>query len=264
MLSIQKRFLLLALVVPTLVVAGAVTVIGSQGDLGRTQDVTADQALQVVKAAVPNARSLEVRSSLDTLATKVYVVSGENVDALVDSKTGHLSMLTIADRTPTSTVLTVSSDDALGAALEFANEVKVSTPKVDPVVTVQNHGDTAEYVVAWQRVVNNIRVPDRLSIRVNGETGEVFSLVRAERGFVTPPASRINRSEASSIALAVVGTGDAEVADATQSVVFTLAGDQITVWSVLVKMTDPTGAEYAASVYVDAATGAVVDLPDGS
>ena len=262
--SMRKRFLLLALIIPTLIVAGAMTVVGSQGDLGRTEDVTSDQALQVVKDAMPNARALEVQSSLDTLATKVYVVSGENVDALVDAKTGHLSMLTIADRTPTSTILNVSSDDALAAALAFARDVKVSTPKADPAVTVQNHGDTAEYVVVWQRIVNDIRVPDRLSIRVNGETGEVFSLVRAERGFVTPPASKITRSEASSIALATVDTAEAKVVDAKQSVVFTLAGDQVTVWAVLVKMTDPTGADYAASVYVNAATGTVVDLPNGS
>jgi hypothetical protein len=262
--SINKRFLLLALIIPVLVVAGAVTATGSQGDLGRAEEVTADQAVKVVKTAMPNARALEVRSTVDTLATKLYVVTGENVDALVDAKTGRLSMLTIADRMPTSTVLTVSLDDAVAAAISFAKDVNVSTPKADPVATVQDHGDTAEYVVIWQRVVNDIRIPDRLSIRVNGATGEVFSLVRAERGFVTPAASKITRSEASSIALATVGTGGAKVADAKQSVVFTLAGEQITVWSVLVKMTDPAGADYAGSVYVNAASGAIVDLPDGS
>ena len=180
---------------------------------------------------MPNARALEVQSSLDTLATKVYVVSGENVDALVDAKTGHLSMLTIADRTPTSTILNVSSDEAplrpRSRSRGTSRSARQRPTRPSPCRTTEIRPSASS---SGSGIVNDIRVPDRLSIRVNGETGEVFSLVRAERGFVTPPASKITRSEASSIALATVDTAEAKVVDAKQSVVFTLAGDQVTVW----------------------------------
>lgn len=256
------RKILRSAALATGILAATVAAVASAapGDPGRGSSIGPDEAIAVVRAATRSDEALAVTGSTDSPTSRGYVVSGPRTDAIVDVATGELGLLSFADLAPTSTAVSLTASDAVASAQSYADLVRINLPKVEPTVSLADHGSTVEYVVVWARRVNDVVVPDQLVMKVNATTGAVFSLVRVDRPFVDPSPAKVTRADAIRAADASLGDAKRKVLDADLTVVFDPSGVQRSVWRVSYRVEDGAGSYFGSLVLVDASTGATVPV----
>jgi hypothetical protein len=261
----MKRTLGLSLGVATIgTLALAALVTGSGGDLGRQARITNDQAIAAVLKAAPEARNPRAAATSDTATSRAIEVLADNVTAEVDAATGSIGNLVPHDMAPGSNSVRVTMEAAKSSAESFAKGAGVSIPEaVTQAAEMLDHGSSNEYVVRWTKLVDGIRVPDFLTVRVNPATGEVFALVRVQRAYEAPAAPNLSKDEAGAVALSRVANA-AAVEAADLAVVFDGAGAQRTVWQVSVRVEVLEGYHAVDFLWVDAISGEPVPFPPAS
>lgn len=252
---LMSAFAVLAVVAVAAIVAGA-------GDPRRTADVTPERAAEIARSipGAPVGSRAEVGGPVRGLYNNAYSVSYDEMDALIDVKTGAVISVSWPRRMPSTTKVSIGEEAATRAAESLLRSLNIEA-RGSRSVQVLDHGSVVEYVVEWRLTdAAGVRLPHYTVARVNAATAEVFSVLQLERSYTPPAAAVVSREQAEQIAREA--TGFAHISDAFLHVRFDELGAQITAWRVnLVSSTSPNDYVSAQSVLVDASTGETIPEP---
>jgi hypothetical protein len=241
--------------------------LATKADEAREIRMTKTQAAtNVADFAGLDGQSLDVSDPFDGAFARFYEVVGDEVVAHVDVHDGRIATLLLLDEIPSTPEIKVTSEEALAVARAFLDDHGVAWKGLRETVELRNHGESNEYVIAWERWEGEILTPDSRTVGVNATTGRVFRYADIARPFTTPDAPALAKATASDAALAATGFGaKATVTSADLRIVFGFAGQQRLVWWVYVEgpVADEPDVVAHALVEVDASTGAAKVLGTG-
>ena len=229
------------------------------GDPGRGTEISTSAAINVVRGSAHlDGGPLDIQGIRTTQSSRAYQISGPNVEAAVDVRTGKIGLLTLLDHVPVSADIAVSPAVALASAAGIAADNAIGQPAVAPQVELVDHGSIAEYRVSWILRVNRVAVPDQLVVRVNPSTGQWFSVIRIDRPYALPPDPALDMAAARSAAMRSLGP-DVVLVGGELVLAFKPDGTQRLVWSLAFIDGDPQGEHVGRSVMIDAMTGEQID-----
>lgn len=221
--------------------------------------ITEAQALASVQAFAPHATGLRVTESETMPWGRVYQVQSEDIIAQVDAATGQVRTFLDNAAMPTSTTVKLTKDEALVTATAWLAGHGVTTTGLSPTTTLMDHGSTQDYAVDFEGRVNGARVPHRVNVTINPESGAVYAFVLYTRPFVPPPSPKLTVAEATTAARAEEQDPNARVTATDLAIAYDAAGNQILVYEFDLTRTDG----FYAKVQVDALSGAVTVLGRG-
>ena len=232
----------------------------------RSLAVSPQAGVGVNALVVPDVQTGDLAASgpTDGAYFRYYTVSGQDVFATVDVRDSHVAQLLLLHRAPTSRpTTTITPQQASSVASAYLAARNISTIGLTMTLSLQDHGDSETYVVAWQRIVNGAEVPDSREVEMDAGTGIVFRLHNITRPYAVPSPAVVGRDLAiSNAGVAVAQTTSAAptsavlvaraftVVSSDLRVVFAAAGVQQLIWQIGLKST----SDYFL-VNVDAATG---------
>jgi hypothetical protein len=242
----------------------AAVAVALTGDPFRSVELTPSEAATHAAAFVGSpslvAADLTVNGPNDGAFERFYDVSGPRMSATVDAHTGSIITLYMGSATGVGAAV-VDADAARSTAEKFLADRSISVAGLDESVRFADHGESAEYVVEWDRLMNGVIVPDNRVVGVDVSTGQVFRYASVQRPFDPPPTPAIDRPGAIGAALKSVGLSDRAQTDKTElRVTFTATGVQKLVWDIyLTDIVDTTASGQAIPghwvVEVDAMSG---------
>jgi hypothetical protein len=257
----RGRTILISTFAVLAVVSVAVATAGA-GDPRRTADVTPERAAEIARSipGAPVGSRADVRGPIPGVYHNAYSVSYDDMEALVDVKTGGVISVAWPRRMPSTTEVSIGEDAATQAAESLLRGLSIEA-RGSRSVQVLDHGSVVEYVIEWRLTdAAGVRLPHHTVVRVNAATAEVFSVLHLERSYTPPAAAVVSREQAERIAREASGL--AHVTDAFLHVRFDDLGTQRTAWRVnLVSSTSPDDYVSARSVLVDASTGETIAEP---
>jgi hypothetical protein len=212
--------------------------------------VSPQQALVGVRRFVLASETLNVSELRPGPRHPYYAVDGANIHANVDAVDGTVATLTMLDRMPTGATISIGREDALALAEKFVDDYDVSVGGLTASARLVDHGSTQDYVVSWTRRINGALVPQKVSVSVNPENGDVFAINQFSRPFEDPPLPIVSLDKAIAAAERLAESRATDVETSDLVVDFDEQGKQLLAWHIAVR-TD-TGA---VLVQVDAVTG---------
>lgn len=224
-------------------------------DPARVTLISRQQAADALREFVPADMQFEVTGPRDGATHWYYEAQGPDMSAAVDAHDGRVTSLTLLKLVPAGAEVAIKPADAQAAAVRFLSGHRIDFRALAVAVSTMDHGDSAEYVVTFQRTSNGARVPDTRIVSVDPATGNVFSFVDDRRPYQDPPPARIGREDAVARAAAAAGVNGAEPLRTELRVEFDRDGTQQLVWEIELSAASGQGYVSYAAVKVDALTG---------
>jgi hypothetical protein len=192
-----------------------------------------DAASRLASFADVSSDGLSVSDPVDGPITRLYVVDGRSISGTVDAHDGHVITLLYAGIAGGSDVST-KADDAVANARAFLDEHGIAFEGLNESVELVDHGDTNEYVVKWERVVDGVIVPDSRLVGVDAATGRIFRYANVSRAYQAPGKPTIDQSSAIELAVEASGLGAAAAVERTElRIAFDAFGKQYLAWRVV-------------------------------
>jgi hypothetical protein len=224
-------------------------------------NISTQQAIDAVKAFVPDAANLTVEPPSDSVFHRFYVVQGADVVATVDAFDGRVTTLTLQDSLPVGNAVALTPEQAQERAASYLTAHGLPIDGLRPSIQLTEHGDFSEYDVTWQGYVGEIVVPDTRSASVDPSSGTVFAFTDLRRPYAAPPQPVIGRDDAIARAKASVAgpTFQSPTVDgAALKVDFAPDGTQLLVWEIGLSEGDSH-----VLLHVEALSGAVTFIGAG-
>jgi hypothetical protein len=222
--------------------------------------ITAEAAVAAVRPFLPDGATDDLKATLDPLAPTLYAVDGQSLSAWVDAMTGRVASVRYTDSMPDSPRVNKIQAQAQAAAAAFLAAHGIPFGGMTASVELRDHGDSKEYVVVWQRVVNQILFDDERQVSVNPATGNVYAFHDLRPASSDPLAPvLVTKDAAIRAAIAASGFGgDATVDPPHLEVSRNPQLPRRVVWSVEVS----SGISHAM-IWIDAETGAATIVGRG-
>jgi hypothetical protein len=223
-----------------------------------------DAASRLASFADASSAGLSVGDPIDGPITRFYVVDGKSISGTVDAHDGHVITLLYAGIAGGSDV-TAKAGDAVATARAFLDAHEVAYQGLNESVELVNHGETNEYVVKWEQVVDGVIAPDSRLIGVDAATGRIFRYANVSRAYEAPGKPTIDEPSAIKLAVEASGLGDRATFERIElRIAFDAAGKQYLAWRAVVSGPvdgAPAGGPLAhALVEVNADSGAATIL----
>ena len=223
--------------------------------------ISTQQAIDAVKAFVPDAANLTAEGPHDGVFHRFYDVHSKDLVAGVDAFDAHVMSLTLLKLVPTGNVVAVTADEAHTRAAAYLTDHHIPFDGLRTSATLTEHGDYSEYDVTWQGYFGDIPVPDSRSASVDPSNGTVFAFSDFRRPYAAPPEPVIGRDDAIARAKAFVASPTFQsptVDGAALKVDFAPDGTQLLVWEINI-----SEGEIYVLLHVDALTGVVTFIGAG-
>lgn len=219
-----------------------------------TDSLDPQKSIQVTKAEAAStlasfaglpSTGLRVDEPLDGAMSRFYAIDGPSFSGTVDVHDGHVITLRLAGLAIAADIKTTAGD-AITAARAFLDQRAIPYQDLREGVTLLNHGDTNEYVVSWERVVDGVIVPDSKVVGVDAATGRAFRYASATRAYTAPGKPSIDQASAIKLAIAAGDLGQAaSVENADLRVAFDSLGAQYLAWQITLSAPIPSAPDNA-------------------
>ncbi len=261
-MSLKQRVLMAGLLAGALI--APVVAAATGGDPQRVTVLSASDAAAVVAAFAggsARAADLAVRGPVDGAVNRFYQVQGAGISSNIDAHSGDVLSLVLPVTSATLASAPATAPSAKATAEQFLVGRSISTDGLTESLRLIGHGESSEYVVEWDRVVNGVVVPDLRVVGVDATTGQSFRYLYLHRAYAEPGKPAVNQAAAEALAVKLVGGSGVLVEDSQLRISFTASGSQLLVWTVSLTATvdvTPEGTLVPGhwDVEVDAATGA--------